>query len=183
MFNYVGDISNLSHYIIDNFIKNKNVAIDATLGNGYDTDFLSERFNKIYSFDIQESACKNYLLKNNDNVKVILDSHHLIDKYVDSKVDCIMYNLGFLPGSSKDITTLHNTSLESIKKGLEYLNEGGIMTICIYIGHDEGKKEESCILDYVKNLSKKEYGVMLHKFLNRSEVAPMLVVIERKTLS
>ena len=30
MFNYVGDISELSHYIIDKFLKNKNIAIDGT---------------------------------------------------------------------------------------------------------------------------------------------------------
>ena len=90
-----------------------------------------------------------------------------------------MYNLGFLPGASKEITTMHDTSIKSIEKGLELLNKGGIMTICIYTGHDEGQKEKTCILDYVENLSKKEYGVMLHKFLNRSKTAPMLVIIER----
>lgn len=42
MFKYVGDISKISHYIIDKFLENKNIAIDATLGNGYDTDFLSK---------------------------------------------------------------------------------------------------------------------------------------------
>ncbi|MEG2787305.1 MAG: class I SAM-dependent methyltransferase [Romboutsia sp.] len=181
MFNYVGDISELSHYIVTNFIKNKVVAIDATLGNGYDSDFLSDKFKTVYSFDIQNSACENYKRKKKENVKIILDSHHKLDEYISGNVDCIMYNLGFLPGTSKDITTLHDTSMESIKKGLELLNEGGIMTICIYIGHDEGEKEKSCILDYVKGLSKKEYGVMLHKFLNRSNVAPMLVVIEKKS--
>ena len=50
MFKYVGDISKISHYIIDKFLENKNIAIDATLGNGYDTDFLSKKFTKVYSF-------------------------------------------------------------------------------------------------------------------------------------
>ena len=43
----------------------------------------------------------------------------------------------------KEITTKYNTSLESIKVGLDLLNPGGIMTICIYSGHDEGKREEN----------------------------------------
>lgn len=180
MFKYVGDISELSHYIINNFLDNKDISIDATLGNGHDTDFLSEIFSKVYSFDIQESACTNYELKNKPNVSVICDSHHKFNEYINKKVDCIMYNLGFLPGSSKEITTLHEISLESIKSGLDLLNSGGIITICIYTGHDEGKKEKSCILDFLKNLPKKDYGVMIHDYLNRSETAPMLVVIEKK---
>lgn len=179
MFNYVGDISKLSHSIINNYLKNKDIAIDATLGNGHDTDFLSLNFNKVYSFDIQDQACLKYSNKDKDNVIVICDSHHKFNKHIKENVDCIMYNLGFLPGASKEITTKYNTSLESIQIGLKILNPGGIMTICIYTGHDEGKKEKSCILDFLEKISKKEYGVMIHQFLNRSKTAPMLVVIEK----
>lgn len=46
MFKYVSDVSILSHNIIKEYVKNKNVAIDATLGNGYDCDFLSSCFKK-----------------------------------------------------------------------------------------------------------------------------------------
>ena len=180
MFKYVGNISDLSHYIIENFVENKKVAIDATLGNGYDTDFLASLFDNVYSFDIQEEVCRNYSNKNKANVKIINDSHHLFNSYVDCKVDCIMYNLGFLPGGNKDITTLHNTSIESIKSGLEILNSGGIITICIYRGHNEGKIEETCILEYLKTLPKNSYGVMIHSYLNRQDISPLLAVIEKK---
>ena len=44
MFKYVSDVSNIYHNIITSFIENKNIAIDATLGNGHDCDFLSELF-------------------------------------------------------------------------------------------------------------------------------------------
>ena len=91
-----------------------------------------------------------------------------------------MYNLGFLPGGNKEITTLHETSLESIKAGLDLLNSGGIMTICIYRGHDEGKIEETCILDYLKDLPKNKFGVMIQSYLNRQNVSPLLVIVEKK---
>lgn len=180
MFKYLGNISDLSHHIIASYLENKNIAIDATLGNGYDTDFLCEKFDKVYSFDIQKEPCDNYSLQEKDNVILINDSHHNFLEYVDEKVDCIMYNLGFLPGGNKEITTLHKTSLESIKCGLKILKSGGIMTICIYRGHNEGKLEESCILSFLKDLNKTEYGVMLHSYLNRDIKAPMLAVIEKK---
>ncbi|MDU5107860.1 MULTISPECIES: class I SAM-dependent methyltransferase [unclassified Clostridium] len=180
MFKYVGNISDLSHYIIRDFVENKNVAIDGTLGNGFDTDFLSSLFHKVYSFDIQKEACENYIKKNNENVNIINDSHHLLKNYVDEPVDCIMYNLGFLPGGNKEITTLHETSLESIKAGLDILNSGGIMTICIYRGHYEGKIEETCILDYLKDLPKNQFGVMIQSYLNRQNISPILVIVEKK---
>ncbi|MDV4151783.1 class I SAM-dependent methyltransferase [Clostridium sp. AL.422] len=180
MFKYVGNISDLSHYIIKDFVENKKVAIDATLGNGYDTDFLAQFFEKVYAFDIQKDACDKYTDNKSDNVTIINDSHHLFKAYVDESVDCIMYNLGFLPGGNKEITTLHETSLESIKVGLEILSSGGIMTICIYTGHNEGKIEETCILEYLKTLPKKHFGVMIQSYLNRQNTPPLLVVIEKK---
>ena len=132
MFKYVSDISDLSHSIIENHLEKRVVAIDATLGNGYDTDFLCERFEKVYSFDVQEEACLNYKLKNRKNVSVVNDSHHKFDEYViEDKVNCIMYNLGFLPGSNKEITTLAKTTMKSIEAGLELLVSNGIMTIAM----------------------------------------------------
>lgn len=180
MFNYVGDISNISHHIIKEFLERKEVAIDGTLGNGHDTNFLSKHFKKVYAFDIQGTACENYKERKVENVEVINDSHVLFKKYINENVDCIMYNLGFLPGGEKSITTMHETSLESIKVGLDLLSSGGIMTICVYRGHNEGKKEESCILDFVKDLPKSKFGVMEHSFLNRSNNPPILIVIEKK---
>lgn len=180
MFKYVSDVSKISHYIINSFVEEKEIAVDATLGNGYDTDFLAKNFKKVYSFDIQKCACDNYKEKQKDNVKLINDSHHLLKNYVNESINCIMYNLGFLPGGDKTITTNHETSLESIKNGLDLLSSGGIMTICIYRGHEEGKKEEEIILEYVNQLSKDKFGVMNHEVLNRSNNAPILLVIEKK---
>ena len=65
MFKYVSDVSILSHNIIREYVKDKNIAVDATLGNGYDCDFLSSCFKKVYAFEIQKEACEKYIDKNN----------------------------------------------------------------------------------------------------------------------
>lgn len=178
MFKYVGDINIVTHSIIQNFLEDKAIAIDATLGNGYDTDFLSENFQKVYAFDIQKIACESYLKR--DNVIIINDCHSKFNNYINEKVNCIMYNLGFLPGGNKEITTMHETSLKSIKYGLELLAHGGIMSICIYTGHHEGEVEKSCIIQYLKELPKSKYGVMQHSFINRNNNPPLLLIIEKK---
>ena len=75
---------------------NYNIAVDFTMGNGYDTLFLSGLANKVYSFDIQEQALVNTKerLKDVNNVELILDSHEHVDKYVD-RIDVGIFNLGY----------------------------------------------------------------------------------------
>jgi 16S rRNA C1402 N4-methylase RsmH len=180
LFKYVSDVSSLSQYIIKNYSIDNNVAIDGTLGNGHDTDFLSSIFNKVYSFDVQDIAIEKYSEKKKENVILIKDCHSKLKEYVKENVDAVMYNLGFLPGGDKSITTEVSTTLTSIESSIEILKPGGIITIADYIGHEEGKKEKNEVLKYVSNLPKDKYGVMLHKVLNRSEKAPQLIVIEKK---
>ena len=141
MFKYVSDVSILSHNIIKEYIPEKDVAIDATLGNGYDCDFLSENFKKVYAFEIQKDACDKYVDKNN-NVTIINESHAKIDSFVKEQINCVCYNLGYLPGGDKNITTLAESSLSSIKQSLELITKNGIVSIAIYRGHNEGKEEE-----------------------------------------
>ena len=59
MFKYVSDVSLLSHNIIKEYITTKDIAVDATLGNGYDCDFLSNNFKKVYAFEIQKRVKKS----------------------------------------------------------------------------------------------------------------------------
>jgi Putative rRNA methylase. len=180
MFRYVSDVSELSHYIIKNFSYKFDSAIDATLGNGYDTDFLSGIFSKVYSFDIQRCAIDTYKTKNITNVILVNDSHEDFCKYIDEKVDCIMYNLGFLPGGDKNITTKCESTLRSLESSLNIIDKGGLITIALYRGHEEGKKEEKAVINFVQNLPKEKYGVMLHSFINRNNAAPFLIIIEKK---
>lgn len=179
MFKYVSDVSILSHNIIKEYVKNKNIAIDATLGNGYDCDFLSSCFKKVYAFEIQKEACEKYIAKNN-NVIIINESHHKIDKFIDEEVDCVCYNLGYLPGGNKEITTLAETSLKSIQLSLNLLSQNGIISIAIYRGHNEGIEEKNCIIQYLTTLPKNKFGVMIHECINRSKESPLLIIIERK---
>ena len=55
---------------IKEYVKDKNIAVDATLGNGYDCDFLSSCFKKVYAFEIQKEACEKYIDKNNNVILV-----------------------------------------------------------------------------------------------------------------
>lgn len=63
MFKYVSDVSILSHNIIKEYIPEKDVAIDATLGNGYDCDFLSENFKRYMLLRFKKMLAINISIK------------------------------------------------------------------------------------------------------------------------
>lgn len=180
MYKYVSDVSFISHNIIKNYCNEFKYAVDATLGNGHDTDFLSELFEKVYAFDIQETAVKNYKTKCKCNVEVFCSSHEYLDQYINHEVNCVIYNLGFLPGGDKNITTITESTVRSLKKALKLINKGGIIALSIYSGHKEGAREKVAIHEYVRGLPKNEFGVLLHEFLNRDNNPPELIIIERK---
>ena len=178
MYNYVGDLCSIYHFIINNYIENKKVAIDATLGNGHDTDFLSKNFNRVYAFDIQKNAIDNYKEKKKDNVVLINDSHSKFRNYINEEVQCIVYNLGFLPGGDKSITTSGIEVVETLKKACECLNSNGKIIVVCYPGFEAGMNESILVENYLKELSSKQFDVYSFKLLNRKN-APYIIGIEK----
>lgn len=184
MFNYAGSISAVAHQIIKFYCPNKGLAFDATLGNGYDTHFLATSFKKVIAMDIQPSVVEKYsvMYPDDKNVELICDSHSMVDRYITSSIDCATYNLGYCPGGDKTITTLASSTLESIQKVLPLLSEGGVATITFYPGHYEGAKEKEFIMEYLRSLPKNQYGVMEHRYVNRTNNPPSLVIIEKSII-
>ena len=145
-----------SHELIKKIANKSKIAIDATLGNGHDSLYLSNLFNRVYSFDIQDLAIKRSKerLSNITNVYIIQDSHENLDKYVTTKIDLALFNLGFLPGSDKKIATNSHSTILAINKAYNLLNDDGLIVIIGYSRHNGGKKEIEEIEAY---LSKNNY--------------------------
>ena len=53
----------------------------------------------------------------------------------------IVYNLGYLPGGDKSITTEVKSTLASVKRALTWIRDGGVISISCYIGHKQGSIE------------------------------------------
>lgn len=175
-------IINLVHLLIEKHVNLNTIAIDATLGNGYDTNFLADKVKWIYGFDVLEPAIENSKINNAEfnNITYILDSHANFDIHIKNNVDLIIYNLGYLPGYDKTYTTLAHSTLTSIKKGLKLLNKEGKMFITIYIGHENGKIESSVIEKYMQSLDKYCYDVMKHQLINKDNFPPYIIEITKK---
>jgi len=123
--------------MIDNI--KKDVAIDATLGNGYDTLFLSEHYKKVIGIDIQELAIKRSKAKcvGISNIEIYLEDFNNIDKF--QYANLIIFNLGFLPGSNKKIKTQDYTSNDAILKAYSILD--GLLLVACYVQHEGGYEE------------------------------------------
>lgn len=119
--------------------KNKTMAIDATVGNGYDTLFLAQHYKKVIGIDIQPLAIKRTTEKTKqlDNVELHLDDFNNIAKYEYANV--IIFNLGFLPGSNRKIKTQDYTSDQAILNAYKIVD--GILLVACYIQHEGGYNE------------------------------------------
>lgn len=178
---------NISKDVCKNKLKKGDIAVDATMGNGNDTLFLCklvEEEGKVYSFDIQMEALKSTekkLYQNNIHwAELILDGHENMDKYLKGEPKIILFNLGYLPGNSKEVTTKKDTTLEAVKKSLDLIKKEGVIILVIYPGHEEGMLEKKALIDFCKGICQKQFNVIKLQFVNQINNPPMMICIEKR---
>ena len=149
------DLLSLQKQFILTHLKEGDTAVDFTMGNGHDTEFLSKTVGEsghVYAFDIQaqavESTARNLAAAGcPENYTLIHDSHHRVAEYVKTPIKAGMFNLGYLPGGDKSITTMRETTLPAIRAAIELLDMDGILLIAVYPGHAEGEEEGKMITE------------------------------------
>ncbi len=178
----------ISKNVITKVVKEGDICIDATAGRGFDTAFLCELVGaegKVIAFDIQQSAIKSTseLLSEkgfSDRAELILGSHTDIDKYAEKEsVSCITFNFGWLPGGDHNVHTIKSSSLEAVEKSLYLIKEGGLISMIIYYGRENGFEERDALLQYVKTINSTEFTVITADFSNRTNCYPIPVFIYR----
>lgn len=160
------------------------VAVDATCGNGHDTLWLAERFAKVYGFDIQESAIAATAARiaeaGLENVELIHDGHEKMADYVKERPRVIVFNLGYLPGGDKSISTETGSTLEALNDALRILEVDGLLCITMYQGHCEGYRERLKVLEWAKTLDKATYHCVRTDMVNQPNNPPEILWITRK---
>jgi len=161
--------------------------VDATMGNGKDTLFLCELVGEaghVYAFDVQAEAVERTRSRIEEagftqRTTLLLAGHETMAEHVPAGVQAVMFNLGWLPGAEHIVTTKTNTTLEAVRAAVSLIAPGGIVTVCVYPGHEEGTRELSALLAYAGSLSVREFNVAHHCFLNASLQTPQLILIQR----
>lgn len=175
------------HFILSHLVRGC-TAVDFTMGNGNDTLFLSRSVGpegKVYAFDIQEKALastERLLSEHNAprNYTLIKDSHHRAKDYIkEGSFRVGMFNLGYLPGSDKSVTTLHETTLEAVKAASLLLEHSGCITVAVYPGHEEGAVEGRMLEEMLSSYDRKSFCITGLRIVN-SASSPFIFLIEKK---
>ncbi|MGE4508447.1 MAG: class I SAM-dependent methyltransferase [Eubacteriaceae bacterium] len=186
-------VTDLVWTFLEPLIKDGDTVLDATAGNGHDTLRLAQSVGNngcVFAFDLQETAINNtrMLLDENglfDRVKLFQDDHTRFDVYLQEaavkSLKAIVINLGYLPGGCRQLVTKTESSRKLLEKCLLYLEDQGMITVCLYPGHPEGEKEAKALLEWAGQL-KKPFIAHHFKTLNRN-LPPSLLIIQKMRLS
>ncbi len=169
------------------------LAVDATVGNGYDALFLAHRVGpkgKVLGFDVQKAALAGAreILKfvgSLDRVSLIHDSHTRLADHLPegAAIEGAMFNLGYLPRGNRQIITRPETTVMALRSVLEHLADRGRVTLLVYRGHEGGVLEYQEVRRYLELLP--EDGWLVEELASKSDspIAPRLFRIQKKASS
>lgn len=189
----------MAHWMLKDIIKTNDVVVDATMGNGYDTQFLAELGANVYAFDVQEEALnatekrlddagiKNQIFEKNLSnlltdplVNLVLSGHEKLSEYVKEPIKAAIFNLGYLPKTDKSVVTKADTTLTALDALTNQLVVGGRIAIMIYYGHEGGMEEKDAVIKWTSSLPQKDWEVTSYAPLNQIHTPPILVLIEKR---
>lgn len=179
-------ITEYCHHILEEYIEEGDICIDATAGNGGDTEFLCQKVGEtgnVYAFDVQEMAIahtRERLEKANlsTRAKLIQDGHEKMQTYVKEEAKVIIFNFGYLPA----VTTKSQPAQPPVS-----LPSSQPLT-CTKRRHHKsshlqrrrhGYEEKEAILNYLKTLDSKKWLVIVNSYFNRKNDPPLPVFIYR----
>lgn len=177
----------LSHALLTQWVREGDRVVDATCGNGHDTLLLARIVGKgghVHAFDIQGAAIhttRERLREEGllDRVTLIQGGHESMGRSVSPGVRGILFNLGFLPGGERGVTTLPDTTSAAITEGMGLLAPGGVIVVACYTGHDDGREGRE-IVSLLSRLDPVEWNVWEMHQVNRSRRAPFLLLMEKR---
>lgn len=166
------------------------LAVDATVGNGYDALFLAHRVGprgKVLGFEVQKAALAGAreILKfvgSIDRVSLIHDSHTRLADYLPAgaSIAGAMFNLGYLPRGNRKIITQPETTVRALRSALEHLAEQGRVTLLAYRGHEGGVPEYQEVRRFLEELPEDQWVVQELASTSDSPTAPRLFRILKK---
>lgn len=143
------------------------LAIDATVGNGYDTSLLLELVapgGTVLGFDVQAEALEaareraEKPAERGENTAATEVRVHWIEQChskmaeevralmgADACADAVVFNLGYLPGGDHACTTRRETTLAALDAAVDLLGPGALLSVLAYTGHAGGAEEARAV--------------------------------------
>jgi tRNA1(Val) A37 N6-methylase TrmN6 len=140
----------IAHLILHAHLREGDLAVDATAGNGHDTLFLARCVGPsghIHAIDIQEEAINQARTRIvqadlSDRVSWHVANHQDMARFLPREnFSAILFNLGYLPGGDHLKTTSRTSTLPALHAAAALLRPGGLLSVLCYPGHPEGAQE------------------------------------------
>ena len=180
-------LTGLAHTAVRDVVRPGDIAVDGTAGNGHDTLFLAEVVGptgRVFAFDAQSAAIQATRRRlhthgREQTVELIALCHSRLGEILPPQleINAAMFNLGYLPGGDKHVTTLSKTTLAALSACLERLAVGGILTLVAYRGHPGGATEAADVAARIESLPPEQYVFERHE---SPAAGPVLWVIRRR---
>lgn len=189
------------HDLLAEKIKKKQLAVDLTAGNGYDTLILYRLVGvegQVIAFDIQPEALENtrrrlmefgatvrmrqadgFPLPRIAGVDLVASGHENLQQFLPAEPQGIIANLGYLPGGDQRVITRPDSTCQALQQASEVLSPGGRLAVVVYPGHPGGAEEGDKVAKFFSGLCETSFQVLQMKVINRAE-APFLLVAEKQ---
>lgn len=181
-----------AHQLIAEVVRPGDVVIDATAGNGHDTLFLARLVGeqgRVFAFDVQPEAIRATAARLEDaginNVTLLQQDHaglqdaRVLPVRYRGQITAAMFNLGYLPGGDKGVTTRISSTIPAVITALAVLRQGGILTLIAYPGHPGGLAEMRQVAAVLSSLPPDRYRVEPENKAAPSPKGPRLFVVRR----
>lgn len=182
-----------AHFALQRLVHPEGLVIDATVGKGQDSLFLTRLIGvtgHLFGFDIQETALASSRKTLTDagvsetQFTFFPHSHAEMHLHLPAKtrkaVNAIVFNLGYLPGGDKSVTTLAQTTLAALTSSMDLLAPRGVISITTYPGHHAGQQEASAVSKWVEALPSSQTEIHRICALKTVTPAPELWLILKK---
>ena len=179
-------VTERAHQVVSEVVEPGECVIDATAGNGHDTLFLAKLVGaqgQVLAFDVQESAIESTQRRlaaagiNDERVSLIRASHASLQDHCTGPVAAVMFNLGYLPGSDRQLTTTSEVTLQAIAAAWSALREGGILSVVCYRGHKGGAEEAKAVTAFANALEGARVEIIGQQ---ETDDGPFLVAITKE---
>ena len=146
----------------------------------------------VFAFDLQAEAiaatrrrlAEHLGARHLEGVELRQGCHSQLVEAVDEAVgpgacDLVAFNLGYLPGQSRDLQgagrTRAETTAAALRKCLPAVRPGGLVSVMAYVGHAGGRAEYEAASEVLAALPASEWASSELSLLNRAD-APRLLL-------
>ncbi|MGB0743413.1 MAG: tRNA (mnm(5)s(2)U34)-methyltransferase [Opitutales bacterium] len=179
------------HLQLEVVLRPGDTAVDATAGNGHDTLAMAKLVGstgKVIAIDLQaaaiESTCSRLEEAGQLSQCELIEGDHaevfneLLAKYRGG-ISAITFNLGYLPGSDKALTTSPEKTLRALDAAQALLKPGGILLVTAYRGHPGGRDEAKQVAQWMGTLSGNHWHTEVREPLteNKESFPPILWIV------